>query len=257
VKQLHLLKKSNVTLINGDCLDVMQTIQDHSIDMIFADLPYGMVSCKWDSIIPLDRLWAEYNRITKKTTPIVLTSMQPFTSVLVNSNLKHFRYEWIWQKAQATGFLNAHNQPLRIHENILVFYKKLPTYNPQFTKATKTTAIKTTPAGGHQVYRPLTRDREWHETGRRFPVSVNKIAHDKKRLHPTQKPVALAEYFIKTYTNEGDTVLDNVMGSGTTGEACVKLGRHFIGIEKELAYFDGAKARIEGLRDEAIATRDY
>jgi len=239
---------STTILYNGDCLIEMGKIEDGSVDMILCDLPYGTTACKWDSVIPFEPLWKHYERIIKDNGAIILTASQPFTTILTSSNIKLFRYELIWQKDKASGFLNANKMPLKAHENVLVFYKKLPTYNPQKT------------IGGLQ--RKRTRKKPTHEvlgkTGvndkhviwqdnTRYPISVLEFDVDtiNHSLHPTQKPVSLMEYLIKTYTNEGETVLDNCMGSGTTGVACKNTNRNFIGIEKDEKYFDVASNRIE------------
>ena len=225
----------------GDCLELMKDIPDKSIDMILCDLPYGTTKNKWDSVIPLEELWTQYNRIIKDDGAIALFSQMPFTASLVNSNIKMFRYEWIWEKDNGTGFLNANKMPLKIHENIEIFYKKTPVYNPQMRtgfKPYKTfSGRKTTNYGDF--------DRvETKSSGERYPIDIIKFKKD-SGLHPTQKPVALLEYLIKTYTNEGATVLDNCMGSGSTGVACVNTNRNFIGIEIDETYFDIAKERIE------------
>lgn len=230
----------------GDCLEVMKSISDGSVDLILCDLPYGTTACKWDSIIPLDKLWGEYLRVSKHNAAIVLTAQAPFDKVLWASMPSLFRYEWIWEKTHATGYLNAKKMPMKAHENVLVFYRKLPTYNPKMTsgheRKTATKRKDMTPVYGKQVFSSL----EYDSTDR-YPRSVQVFASDKQRcaLHPTQKPVALMEYLIKTYTNEGDTVLDNCMGSGTTGVACMNTGRRFIGIEMDEGYFNIAKERIE------------
>ena len=225
----------------GDCLELMKDIPDESIDMILCDLPYGTTRNKWDSVIPLDKLWLQYRRIVKNNGAIVLFSQMPFTAELVKSNIDMFRYEWIWEKDNGTGFLNANKMPLKIHENIEIFYKKTPVYNPQMRtgfKPYKTfTGRKTTNYGDF--------DRvETKSNGERYPIDIIKFKKD-SGLHPTQKPVALLEYLIKTYTNEGDIVLDNCMGSGSTGVACVNTNRNFIGIELDEKYFNIAKDRIE------------
>ena len=195
----------NIQLYHGDCLEVMKEIEDKSVDMILCDLPCGTTKCKWDTIIPFVPLWEQYNRIIKDNGAIVLFASQPFTSVLVNSNIRMFKYEWIWRKNKGGNPLNAKKIPMKQHESILVFYKKSPTYNPQ-------------------------------------SVQFCKVERD---LHPTQKPVALLEYLVKTYTNEGELILDNCMGSGSTGVACVNTNRKFIGIELDDKYFEVAKERIE------------
>lgn len=236
-------------LIKGDCLTEMNKIQSKSVDMILCDLPYGTTRNKWDSIIPLDKLWEQYNRIIKDNGVIVLTAQTPFDKVLGVSNLKMLRYEWIWEKTSATGHLNAKKMPMKAHENILIFYKKLPTYNPQKTfgherkvsKAVHKINSKDSTNYGESV-------NTTYDSTERYPRDVVKFKTDKQKsaLHPTQKPVALMEYLIKTYTNEGDLVLDNCMGSGTTGVACVNTNRNFIGIEIEDNYYKIAKQRIEG-----------
>ena len=235
-----------INLLQGDCLELMKNVPDKSIDMVLCDLPYGTTRCKWDSIIPFEPLWEQYNRIIKDNGAIVLFSQMPFTAVLVMSNLKMFRYEWIAEKSMATGFLNAKRMPLKCHENICVFYKKLPTYNPQMTKG-KPYNIKRRDCGAH--YLGGIENIEIKNEGTRCPRDVLKdlwkpYCGEGKSFHPTQKPVPLLEYLIKTYTNEGETVLDNCMGSGSTGVACVNMNRNFIGIELDENYFKIAKERI-------------
>lgn len=216
----------------------MRLIPSGSVDMVMADLPYGTTQNKWDSVIPLEPLWKEYKRICKGA--IVLTAAQPFTSILVCSNLDDFKYSWIWQKEAGTGLLNAKKQPLRDHECVLVFYQKQPVYNPQFTVGKPYTCKK---GGETENYNPSGIVVTVNE-GTRCPKTVQFFKRDKSKIHPTQKPVALMEYLIRTYTNPGMTVLDNTMGSGTTGVACVNTGRDFIGIERDKAYFDIAEKRI-------------
>jgi site-specific DNA-methyltransferase (adenine-specific) len=229
----------------GDCLEVMKSIPDKSIDAIICDLPYGTTQNKWDSIINLDSLWIQYKRICKGA--IVLTAQTPFDKVLGVSNFKMLKYEWIWEKTHPTGHLNAKKMPMKAHENILIFYEKLKTYNPQktFGHLRKTATVKTNKISS--VYGMQKQIGRTYDSTERYPRSVLKIASDKQtsNLHPTQKPIALMEYLIKTYTNEGETVLDNCMGSGTTGVACKNLGRKFIGIEQNANYFEIAKNRIE------------
>ena len=219
----------------GDCLEIMPSIPDKSIDMVLCDLPYGVTARnEWDSILPTVALWTLWSRIIKENGVIVLTATQPFTSRLVLSNLEWFKYEWIWRKQQGTGFLNAKKQPLRNHESVLVFYSKQPTYNPQFTQGTpyKCKSGKGSLDYGEQK-QVITENN-----GERYPLTVIDIPYDRFKLHPTQKPVALFEYLIRTYTNEGDLVLDNCAGSGTTGVACKNLNRNYILIEKEPKYYD-------------------
>lgn len=228
-------------IYNEDCLKGMKKIPDKSIDMILCDLPYGTTRNKWDTIIPLDKLWEQYERIIKDNGAIVLTSSQPFTTILGNSNLKNLRYEWIWNKSNSTGFQQAKKRPLKKHENILVFYKRQPTYNPQ----------------GLEIYNKINRrsgsGENWNESKQNsyvqkytnYPTQTLNFKYDKTKYHPTQKPVALFEYLIKTYTNEGETVLDNCMGSGTTAIGCMNANRNYIGFELDKNYFELANERIE------------
>lgn len=229
----------------GDCLEVMKSIPDGSVDLILCDLPYGTTQNKWDSVIPFDALWAHYWRALKQNGVVVLTSAQPFTAALVMSQPVAFKYQWVWEKTQAVGHLNAWKQPMRKHEDVCVFYRKQPTYNPQITDKPKenirpqTGRTKTTSnygAHGLDVFKC--------PPDKSMPSSVLKFANAQKTVHPTQKPVALMEYLIRTYTNEGETVLDNCMGSGTTGVACMNTGRRFIGIEMDAGYFQVAQGRI-------------
>lgn len=242
-------------IIHGDCLVEMEKIPDKSIDMILADLPYGTTNCSWDSLIDLDLLWLQYNRIIKDNGAILMTAQTPFDKVLGCSNLKMLKNEWIWEKTHATGHLNAKKIQMKAHENILVFYKKLPTYNPQMTHGhiRKVSSAKNRGAcierrnDTDDIYNNEYVDKvKDYDSITRYPRSVIKFATDKQtsNLHKTQKPVALFEYLIKTYTNEGDIVLDNVAGSGTTGIACINLKRDFILIEKELNYYEIIKERL-------------
>ena len=236
-----------IDLRYGDCLELMKYIEDGSVDMILCDLPYGTTQNKWDSIIDLPELWGEYKRVIKDRGAIVLTAQTPFDKVLGCSNLEMLKYELIWEKSKATGFLNAKKIPLKAHENILVFYKNQPTYNPQMTKGEPYNKGFIKAQNGNGTYGNFDAKLRVNESGDRFPRSVTyfKTSEAEGRvLHPTQKPVALMEYLIKTYTNKGDTVLDNCMGSGTTGVACKNLGRNFIGIEMDEAYFYLASDRI-------------
>ncbi len=243
-------------LLKGDCLDLMKNIEDKSIDLILCDLPYGTTKCKWDSIVDLDLMWKQYIRIIKDNGAILLTAQTPFDKVLGASNLKMLKYEWIWEKTQATGHLNAKKMPMKAHENILVFYKKLPTYNPIKTKGHKRkvsskknrdAAINRTNALNSYLYNKQdTTNNKGYDSTERYPRDVLKFSSDKQKesYHPTQKPLALMEYLILTYSNSGDLVLDNCMGSGTTGVACKKLNRNFIGMEMDDSYFEIAKNRI-------------
>ena len=229
----------------GDCLEVMKQIPDKSVDAIICDLPYGTTACKWDSIIPFKDLWEQYRRIIKNSGAIVLTASQPFTSALVMSNPKWFKYQWIWNKKIPSGMSYARFQPMRQHEDVMIFCGGKTPYNPQMVKRDK--PIK---GGGMSKGETTNNDKltALHKTYEyKNPTTI--IAFDKVRkgsVHPTQKPVDLLEYLVKTYTNEGDTVLDNCMGSGTTGIACKNLNRHFIGIEQDANYFEIAKGRING-----------
>lgn len=279
----------DIELWKGNCLDLMENIPDKSLDMIFTDLPYGSTNCRWDNIIPLNDyvsinnkiyyendyliyamqndnksfeyhkkwfneykqtgLWNHYKRIIKDNGAILLFAQTPFDKVLGSSNLEMLRYEWIWEKTQATGHLNAKKMPMKAHENILVFYKKLPVYNPQMTEGhtpihSYTKYIST--QNNTEIYGRMNREISGGGETVRYPRSVLTFASDKQTcyIHPTQKPLALCEYMIKTYTNEGDTVLDNCMGSGTIGVACKKHSRKFIGIELDEKYFNIAKERI-------------
>lgn len=248
--------ESNFKLYHGDCLELMKQLPDGSVDMILCDLPYGTTACKWDSVIPFEPLWAEYKRIAKPNAAIVLTASQPFTSALVMSNIHDFAYTWTWLKTRPTGFANAKKQPLRCIEDIVVFYKKPPLYNPQGLIRIDKVCRNSNSVGGETVRSDVkessgkgslrTGGKEYVQEFTNYPRQVLEIAHDTTdRCHPTQKPVALMEYLIRTYTNEGDTVLDNCMGSGTTGVACANTGRRFIGMEMDAGYFEIAKKRIE------------
>lgn len=241
-----MFENKNYELWQGDCLELMNNIPDKSVDMILCDLPYGTTQCKWDSIIPFEPLWEQYNRIIKDNGSIVLFAQTPFDKVLGVSNLKNLRYEWIWEKEQGTGNLNANKMPLKKTENILVFYKKLPTYNPQMTEGSPY-KIKREYNDNEIFGKTGTKDGYiTYNKGERYPTNLLKFNRElKNRLHPTQKPVALLEYLIKTYTNEEEIVLDNCMGSGSTGVAALNLHRRFIGIELDENYFNIAKDRIE------------
>lgn len=233
----------NTKLINGDCLQEMAKIPDESVDMVLCDLPYGTTACKWDTVIPFEPLWAAYKRVCKKNAAIVLTASQPFTSLLVASNVALFRHGWVWEKEQGVNFQLAKIQPLKTHEDVLVFGHESPRYNPQGLMdcfIAKSNAGK----GGRLGHIASEEKRDTYvQTKTGYPRSIVKFGRD-RGLHPTQKPVALMEYLIRTYTNEGEIVLDNTMGSGTTGVACKKTNRNFIGIELDKAYFDIASKRI-------------
>ena len=235
-----------INLMLGDCLERMKEIPAGSVDLVLTDPPYGTTACKWDSIIPLEPMWEQLRRVIKPNGAIVMTASQPFTAALVMSNPKMFRYDWVWEKTMATGALNANKMPLRAHESVLVFYSSLPTYNPQKKEGKPYRKIlKAEMVGKCYGGTGLADEFEQVNHGKRHPRSVVKISNPNHgSLHPTQKPVALMEYLIKTYTNEGDTVLDFTMGSGTTGVACLNLNRKFIGIEMDENYFNIAKQRI-------------
>lgn len=241
----------NIELLHGDCLDLMPLIPDKSIDMILADLPYGTTACKWDVIIPFEPLWKQYKRIIKDNGAIVLTASQPFTSALVMSNIDWFKYEWIWDKKIITGFLNAKIQPLRQHENIVIFYNKSCTYNPQMHSDKLPRDFTGNSIRPHSINYGAQKDYiSTVPPDISYPRSiinqVGVVNNSKQKVeHPTQKPVKLFEYLIRTYTNEGKTVLDNVAGSGTTAIACYNTNRNAILMEKDLKYFEVAKKRIE------------
>jgi site-specific DNA-methyltransferase (adenine-specific) len=242
-----------------DCLEGMKLIPDCSIDMILCDLPYGTTQNKWDSLINLDLLWIQYKRIIKENGAIVLTAQSPFDKVLGVSNLKMLKYEWIWKKDKGTGFLNAKKMPLKAHENILIFYKKLPTYNPQFWESKPMNSVYKSAisnGGNYGEYHPMDRtalSKEELNTTKRYPVSVlnfssvNNYSHE-KTIHPTQKPVSLFEYLINTYTNENEVVLDNCMGSGTTAVAATLNNRKWIGFETESEYIEIINKRLDQIQ---------
>ena len=232
-------------IYNMDCLEGMKQIPDGSIDAIICDLPYGTTANKWDSIIPLDQLWAQYKRIIKRGGPIVLFAQQPFSTILGASNIAWLKYEWIWQKEAGSGFLNAKHAPLKDHENILVFYNAQPTYNPQMRKGTP---YKCKKGGVSSNYDNKDKNIVTINEGERYPLTVIKFDREQDAFHPTQKPVDLLRYLVKTYTNEGDTILDNCMGSGTTAGACLKEKRHFIGFELNKEYYDKACLRIDAVK---------
>ena len=240
----------NYQIQQGDCLELMKTIPDGSVDAIICDPPFGITDCAFDVRIPFEPMWEQFKRVTKKNAAICLFSQMPFGAELIMSNRKMFRYEWIWEKSLAAGFLNSKKMPLRCHENILVFYQALPTYNPQFTQGKpykKNNSGKFLTTGNYQNHIDVhTSNNGEHYCPR--DVVVFQPRHD---THAQQKPVDLLEYLIKTYTNEGETVLDATMGSGSTGVACVNTNRNFIGFELEEKFFEISKRRI----DEAIAKR--
>lgn len=252
------------TLLHGDCLEKMHLIPEASVDMILCDLPYGTTACKWDVIIPFEPLWAAYRRVCKKNAAIVLTASQPFTSALVMSNPAMFRHEWVWNKGKAGNFANARRAPLRTAEDILVFSSAPANYYPQMVasephnRRPRDKAYKMRGDITQGMASGVFKVSDDHNESLRYPKSVLEIkstegeCNNLNRVHPTQKPIALMEYLIKTYTLEGETVLDNTMGSGTTGVACVNTGRNFIGIERDDKYFQIASERIQRAKDEKL-----
>ena len=242
-------KTDDIWLMQGDCLERMKEIPSGSVDMILCDLPYGTTACKWDSVIPFEPLWEQYKRVIKKHSPVVLFGTQPFTTALISSNLKWFKYEWIWHTSKCGSAFTSKYRPQQKHENVCVFGDRRIVYNPimeegepYYRKRAKNDGSK---PNNHRL--GVVSESETINTGFRYPSTVQFFQQKWRRqdqLHPTQKPVALMEYLIRTYTNEGETVLDNCMGSGTTGVACVNTGRKFIGVERETQYFNVAKDRI-------------
>ena len=237
-------------IYQGDCLEIMKDIPDKGIDMILCDLPYGTTACKWDTIIPFEPLWEQYKRIIKDNGAIVLTASQPFTSALVMSNPDMFRYEIIWQKERPTNFMMGNKQILKYHENVCIFYKEQPVYNPILEEKPPENKRKNKPRRMTNAVYGITDGQKYEERvvqggikDFNYPHSIQFFSME-RGLHPTQKPVALFEYLIKTYTNEGETVLDNCAGSGTTGVACQNLKRNFILIEKEPEYVAIAENRL-------------
>jgi len=240
---LHIADVSGSALFQGDCLDIMPLIPDNSIDLILCDLPYGTTACKWDSIIDLDLLWKQYKRIIKDSGAIVLTASQPFTTRLISSNYEMFRYEWIWEKTLFSNFALVKKQPAKLHENILVFYKKQPIYNPQM-QVGKPYTDKPRKRTMGVINNAIGIKKAIENKGERYPSSVQKFSNGNNGTqHPTQKPLELMKYLISTYSNENDMVLDNTMGSGTTCLGAKELNRKFIGIEKEPKYYEIACRR--------------
>ena len=253
---------SNIQLYNGDCLEVMKDIPDNSVDMVLCDLPYGITRNKWDSIISLDKLWEQYKRITKENSAICLFADGMFMAKLMASNLKMWRYNLVWNKVLPSGFLNANRMPLRTTEEIVVFYNKQPIYNPQKTKGSpnhskgkavnKTSDDESQTNNNYGKYTIIDNNKELGDMKHPTSLVVFSKPHPSVSLHPTEKPVQLCEWIIKTYTNENMTVLDNCMGSGSTGVACVNTNRNFIGIELDENYFNIAKERIEQVQNEQV-----
>ncbi len=237
------MDKNHSILLHGDCLELMNGIPAGSVDMILCDLPYGTTRNKWDEVVPFNGLWEHYKRIVKPNGAIVLFSQPPFDKQLSMSNMNMFRYEWIWEKNKATGHLNSKKMPLKAHENILVFYKQLPVYNAQGLVKKEHATIRKGGNGNGSNYGKS--DKDAVQEYENYPRDVLFFSVENKTVHPTQKPVALLEYLVKTYTNPGDLVLDNCMGSGSTGVACVNTGRRFIGMELDKQYFEIAEKRIQ------------
>lgn len=243
---------NEIKLYHGDCLEIIKEVPNNSIDLILTDLPYGTTQCKWDNIIPFEPMWKELNRIIKSTGVIALFGTEPFSSKLRLSNIKNYKYDWVWEKSKATGFLNAKKQPLRAYENISIFYSSQPTYQPQMTQGVAYNKGVRKLQTLDDVYGKFNQV-EVKSEGKRYPRNViyfKTAESEGKVYHKTQKPVALLEYLIKTYTIEDETVLDFTMGSGSTGEACLRTNRNFIGIEKEEKYFNIAKERLVKVGEE-------
>lgn len=242
---------NKLKIIQGDCLEEMKSIPSKSIDMICCDLPYNTTKNKWDVVIPLDLLWEQYERVIKDNGAIILFGQDKFTAKLMLSNIKLHRYNLIWDKVLKSGHLNANRMPLRVHEDILIFYKNLPTYNPQKIKGKMNHSIgKTikTKNNNYGKFIPIDNREILGELKHPSSILTFEKPHPSTTVHPTQKPVELLEYLIKTYSNEGDLILDNCMGSGSTGVACINTNRRFIGIEKEEEYYNIAKERIESIQ---------
>ena len=237
-------------IYNEDCIEGMNRLADGSIDAIICDPPFGhSTNCDWDVRLPMEEMWRQFNRVTKQNGAIVLFSQLPFTVDLINANRKMLRYEWIWEKSVACGFLNANKMPLRAHENILVFYRQLPTYNPQFREG-KAYAQAYSDEQGGGVYRSRKGKMTVNDGTHYYPrdvvkfTSVQSLAKTEPRCHPTQKPLALMEFLVKTYTNRWETVLDATMGSGSTGVACINTGRNFVGFETNKNFFKASEKRL-------------
>lgn len=235
-------------LYHGDCLDVMAGLPDASVDMILCDLPYGTTACKWDTVIPFEPLWAQYRRVAKRNAAIVLTASQPFTTSLIASNMREFRYCWVWDKTKGGNFALARKQPMKSHEDVCVFYRAQPTYNPEMEVRG---AVRKKGGGKASDNFGIVPSVSYNNTY--FPKSIIQFSTGSRvdHHHPTQKPVALMEYLIRTYTHEGEAVLDNCMGSGTTGVACANTGRRFVGIERDDKYFAIASERIAAAQRQA------
>lgn len=240
------MMEDGAKLLHGDCLDILPTLPDGCADMICADLPYGMTNCSWDKLVPLEPLWRELWRVAKHNAAVCMFAQQPFATDLINSARKFFRYEWVWVKTIAGGNLNANRMPLRSHELILVFYRKMPKYNPQFRETERLVAGTRVHWGSHVYGKTREGKTSWQENGLRYPrdvVTCMSMNHA-NMIAPTEKPVPLLEMLAETYTDAGETILDPTMGSGSMGVACVRTGRRFVGIEKDAHFFGVAKERI-------------
>ncbi len=233
----------DIRIYNEDCLIGMSRVETGSVDLVLCDLPYGTTNCSWDTVIPFVPLWEEYRRILKPRGALALTATQPFATDLINSARELFRYDLVWEKTAPVGFANSHRQPLRSHELVLLFYKRQPTYNPQGLVKLDKPIKKSAKKRGGTVYRSL--DKAYQQEYTNYPRSVLRFSFKGKRMHPTQKPVELFEYLVRTYTNPGDMVMDNCMGSGTTAIACLNSDRRFVGFEMDKEYFIAARERIE------------
>jgi site-specific DNA-methyltransferase (adenine-specific) len=230
-------------ILQGDCLELMKDLPDNSVDMILCDLPYGMTDCKWDSAIPFEPLWAQYKRITRENAAIVLTASQPFTTRLIASNIKQYKYSWVWKKPQGVDPFNSKHRPLNNIEDIVVFSYGKPCYSPQLTPGKPYKRARDKQPRLNEITNTLMRETTTVNNGTRLPTRILEFKLE-RGLHPTQKPVALLEYLIKTYTNPGEMVLDNCMGSGSAGVACLNTGRRFIGMELDQNYYHIAADRI-------------
>ena len=239
----------SMKLFNGDCLEKLKLISDNSIDLILADPPYGITECAWDKVIPFEPLWEELNRVAKQNTAIIIFGVEPFSSQLRMSNIKNYRYDLIYEKPHATGFLNANRQPMRAHENISVFYRKQPTYNPKKTSGHTRKSSSRNSVNSNLYWKA--EKRVSYDSTERFPRSVLRFSSDKQTnaLHPTQKPIELLKYLIETYSNPNDTVLDFAMGSGSTGVAAFRANRKFVGIELDEKYFNQAEEWLNQIQN--------
>ena len=244
------IQNERVYLVNGDCLEVMLNIEKESIDLILCDLPYGITKNKWDVVISFEKLWEQYNRIIKKNGAIILFGSQPFTTMLISSNMKYFRYSLVWEKNKFSDFLNAKRKPMKTNEDICIFYKKQPTYNIQYWYSTPYERWNTQKAVDKQSNYGSHKENVAKSEGERLPTTVLKFNRVERPSHPTQKPTDLLEWLIKSYTNEGETVLDNCMGVGSTGIAAKKTNRNFIGIELDETYYNKAVCFISSQSQE-------